>query len=159
MKMMDDLPAGAIRHYLLTTAETISVAESVTAGLLQLCLSSIPDAAKFFQGGITAYNVAQKYKHLAVEPLHALSVNCVSPDVANEMALQTCALFASHWGIGITGYATAVPESGGELYAFYAIAKRSNVLLSGKLCPPTSTPFDVQMFYAQEVLNLLTTKF
>ncbi|MEJ0104835.1 MAG: CinA family protein [Bacteroidota bacterium] len=70
---------------LLKKKESIAVAESVTSGLLQLAFSCIPDAACFFQGGITAYNIAQKFKHLEVEPLHALSVNCVSPKVAKEM--------------------------------------------------------------------------
>ncbi|HEX5027059.1 MAG TPA: CinA family protein [Agriterribacter sp.] len=58
---------------------------------------------RFFQGGITAYNLAQKYKHPGVKPLHALLVNGVSQMVANEMAWQSCLLFASHSSIGITG--------------------------------------------------------
>src|SRR5690606_30227245 len=89
--------------------------------LLQFALSAIPNAAKFFQGGITAYNVAQKYKHLAVEPLRALEVNCVSQGVATEMAIHICQQFASDWGIGITGYATPVPESANKVFAFYTI--------------------------------------
>src|SRR5436190_21131457 len=100
---------------LLKKKQTVAVAESVTSGLLQFAFSCIPDAASFFQGGITAYNIAQKFKHLQVEPLHALSVNCVSSKVAKEMALHVCQLYSSDWGIGITGYASPVPESGNKV--------------------------------------------
>jgi len=71
---------------LLAKKQTIAVAESVTSGLLQFAFSSMENAADFYQGGITAYNIAQKFKHLTVEPLHALSVNCVSAKVAEQMA-------------------------------------------------------------------------
>jgi hypothetical protein len=51
---------------LIANKQTISVAESVTAGAVQRMLSRIPDAADFFQGGLTAYSIGQKYKHLNV---------------------------------------------------------------------------------------------
>lgn len=51
---------------------TLSVAESVTAGYIQFLCSGAPDAASFFQGGITVYNCAQKAMHLGVEPIYAL---------------------------------------------------------------------------------------
>ena len=90
MKPFDEKKLVSLGKKLLKRKQTIAVAESVTSGLLQFALSCIPDAARFFQGGITAYNIAQKFKHLRVEPLHALSVNCVSPKVAKEMALHVC---------------------------------------------------------------------
>src|SRR5690349_20740357 len=98
-----------IGQLLLSRQQTIAIAESVTAGLLQFHLSTATDAAKFFHGGITAYNVAQKFKHLDVEPIHALSCNCVSQKVADEMAMNVSHNFNSDWGIAITGYATPVP--------------------------------------------------
>src|SRR5688500_3768988 len=95
---------------LLKKKETIAVAESVTAGLLQSSFSNIPDAANFFQGGLTAYNLGQKFRHLDVQPIHAKAVNCVSQKVATEMATHIIEKYASDWGIGITGYATPVAE-------------------------------------------------
>src|SRR5690606_38898282 len=64
-----------ISNILLKRNETIAVAESVTSGLMQVAFSSAQGAIGFYQGGITAYNIAQKYKHLNVEPIYALACN------------------------------------------------------------------------------------
>lgn len=147
--------AESIRAYMITQAETIAIAESVTSGLLQWYISTIPDASKFFHGGITAYNVGQKYKHLKVEPLYAVSVNCVSARVASEMARHCCCLFASQWSIAVTGYASPVPESGDECFAFYAIAREEEIVAEGRIIPPDKNPKHVQFFYAREILKIL----
>ncbi|MBX3253351.1 MAG: nicotinamide-nucleotide amidohydrolase family protein [Chitinophagaceae bacterium] len=154
MRLIEEAGMQCIRQYMLLNKETIAVAESVTAGLLQWGFSDIPDAARFFNGGITAYNLEQKYKHLRVEPTHALEVNCVSQKVANEMAENACGLFNSRWGIGITGYATPVPESGGELFAYYAIAKNGVSITGAKLMPVAEQAFEVQQYYAGMVMHV-----
>jgi len=138
---------------LLKKKQTVAVAESVTSGLLQFAFSCIPDAACFFQGGITAYNIAQKFKHLQVEPLHALSVNCVSVKVAKEMALHVCQLYSSDWGIGITGYASPVPESGNKVFAFFAITYRGMIKSSGKINPGKKDPPELQWVYTDKLLR------
>jgi nicotinamide mononucleotide (NMN) deamidase PncC len=92
MELFDKNLLIRIGKYLKRKEETLAVAESVTAGLVQYAFSNVPDATQFFQGGLTAYNVAQKFKHLQVEPIHALAVNCVSQLVAEQMALQVCSL-------------------------------------------------------------------
>lgn len=140
---------------LIAKSETIAVAESVTSGVLQTAFASIPDAAKFFHGGITAYNVGQKYKHLSVEPVHALAVNCVSQQVANEMAKGVATQFTAHWGIGITGYATPVPESGNKLFAYYAVWHSGKILAKGKLITKQTDPQEVQKEYAKQILSKL----
>ena len=58
---------------LIKKKNTIAVAESVTAGNLQAVFSLAKDATAFFQGGITAYNIGQKCRHLLVEPTHAIN--------------------------------------------------------------------------------------
>lgn len=111
-----------IREKLLTRKETIAVAESVTSGMLQAALSQAKDAVLFYQGGITAYNIGQKYRHLMVDPIHADACNCVSEKIAESMAIHVCELFSSNWGIGVCGYAAPAEESQGKMYAYYAIA-------------------------------------
>jgi nicotinamide-nucleotide amidase len=155
METFDKKILELIGNKLRKKQETISVAESVTAGLLQFSFSCIPDAACFFQGGITAYNIGQKSKHLSVEPLHALSVNCVSPKVAKEMAMKVCDLYVSDWGIAITGYASAVPESGNKVFAFYAISYRGKIKSSGKINPRQDDPPAIQWLYADHILRKL----
>lgn len=144
-----------IREHLLRNKKTVAVAESVTAGLLQFALAGAEDAAQFFQGGITAYNLGQKYRHLHVEPIHAAQCDCVDEQVAIEMAVNVCRLFGSQWGLSITGYATPVPESGNELYAWYAIAHGDELLLAQQLHASSGSPAAVQEWYADMALTAL----
>jgi PncC family amidohydrolase len=158
MNLFDKKILEQIGKQLLKKKETIAVAESVTAGLLQFAFSAAPDAVKFFHGGITAYNIAQKFKHLQVEPLHALTVNCVSQKVADEMAHHVCRLFCSDWGIGITGYASPVPESGNKVFAFYAISYRTKLKAHGKITSQKADPPALQLKYANYILGQLKRK-
>ncbi len=157
MELFNKPVVSSIGSYLLTRNETIAVAESVTCGLLQAAIGTANDARHFYQGGITAYNLAQKYRHLCVEPVHAMKVNCVSQEVAAEMAINVCKLFCSQWGIGITGYATPAPESGNSVFAFFAIANGGNILVAEKIEPVAADPLDIQLVYVKEILSKLHT--
>lgn len=146
---------NSIKDMMMKREETIAVAESVTSGLLQAGLSQAVDASKFYQGGITAYNIGQKYKHLNVEPIHALNCDCISEKVASDMALNCCALFKSHWGLGITGYASIVPEQDNDLFAYCAIAYNKKIVLKEKIEAKEAEPFRVQLFYMRTFLSKL----
>jgi PncC family amidohydrolase len=153
--MFDSHVLDSIRNCLTAKGETLSVAESVTSGMLQLALSEAEKASAFYQGGITAYNLGQKYRHLNVEPIHAQSTNCVSQKVAEQMALAVCPMFRSDWGVGITGYATPVPESGNQVFAYYAIALRGNIVTAGRLDTAVDKPTQVQRFFVKQLLQQL----
>jgi len=155
MNLFDERTLEAIKNKLIKNNETIAVAESVTSGFIQLAFSTAKDASKFYQGGITAYNVGQKYKHLHVEPIHAISCNCVSEKVAVEMALNICQLFESDWGLGITGYAAQVEESDNKLFAYFAIAYRGKVVNKKKLNAIKKDAFNVQLEYVNHVIEAL----
>lgn len=143
-----------IRNYMVERQQTVAVAESVTSGHLQAALSLAAEASLFFQGGITAYNLGQKARHLLINPIHATTCNCVSGTVAREMAVHLCSLFSSDWALAITGYAAPVPELGVDrLFAFYAIAFRHRVVREGKLEAPNNGTGRVQEYYTAEVLK------
>jgi|GEM_PF-734923 len=147
-------PIAFIHDHCLANDLTIAVAESVTAGYLQMFLSQAEGATQFFQGGITAYNTGQKVKHLGVEPIHALSCNAVSPEVAAQMAQGVCTLFNSSVGLAVTGYAAPVQELGvQELYAFYAIACRGSIIAAQKIVPTVTEPDKVMQEYAWQIIN------
>jgi len=152
--MMKDI-APAIAQSLVKHASTVAVAESVTGGMLQHFFSSMENAAQFFQGGMTAYNIGQKCRHLSIDPVHAMQCNCVSKQVAEEMAIHACSLFCSSWGIAVTGYATAVPESGNKTFAYYAIAKNGKVKKSGILLPQRVLPDEVKQSYVESIVKEL----
>lgn len=104
------IPISAIGDRMMKRKETVAVAESVTAGQLQLFFSTIPHSQEFFQGGITVYNLGQKSRQLNIDPIHAQSCNSVSEKIATDMASNVARKFLSDWGIGVTGYSSPVPE-------------------------------------------------
>ena len=138
---------------LLAAQQSVSMAESVTAGLLQFAFSEIPDASQFLQGGMTAYNLGQKVKHLHIEPLHAAKVDCVSQQVANEMALSVAQLFTSDWSIGVTGYASPVEASGFKVFAYFSISYKGTIKRKGKLVSANDEPAAVQQDYVQQIIR------
>ena len=139
---------------MLKHGETLAVAESVTSGALQCALSLADQAMNFFQGGITAYNLGQKARHLKIDPIHAVACNCISERVATEMAANVCNLYSSQWGIGITGYATKVPEEGvTTLFAYYSLAYRGEPLHGAKLFAKDAPAAEVQQWYVHSVLE------
>jgi nicotinamide-nucleotide amidase len=85
-----------IRHLLISRGETVAVTESVTAGHVQAALSLPKEASFYFQGGITAYNLGQKARHLNIDAGHAKACNCVSEETTCEMAAHVCDRFLSH---------------------------------------------------------------
>lgn len=144
---------NGIRRLLIERKETISVAESVTSGMLQVAFSNADNAIYFYQGGITAYNLGQKARHLYIDPIYAKDCNCVSEKTVSEMALHVCRSFSSDWGIAVTGYASPVPESGNKLFAWYAISYHGQIMIKQKIDLEDGDPFEVQLSYCNEILQ------
>ena len=143
-----------ISEYLLKRQETVAIGESVTAGLVMNHLSLAENATSFFQGGVTAYNLGQKTRHLGVEPIYADQMNCVSERVAQQMALQVSTLFCSHWGIGVTRYATTVPALNiKSCFAFYAFAYKSDVVSTACLNTKLKGQRNVQEYFARKIMS------
>lgn len=119
-------PTRELKRLMLEApALTLAVAESMTCGQVQAAIGAISGASDFFLGGITAYTLDQKVKHLGVNRTTARKVNCVSAEVAGEMARGACVLFGSDLGVATTGYAEPAPEEGvTEPFAWWAIAHR-----------------------------------
>lgn len=156
--MYDLKKIKAIRDFMISHGHTLAVAESVTSGHLQAALSLANEASNFFHGGITVYNLGQKARHLHINPIHATSCNSVSEFIADEMALNALPFFSSDWSIGITGYASRVPDMGiNELYAFYAIAFRKEIVERGKVECDRENAYDVQVAYTNQILEKLST--
>lgn len=104
---------------------TLAVAESMTGGRLQALVVAEAGASEYFLGGITAYTLAQKVRHLGVDRSTAAAVDCVSAEVARAMARGACALFGADVGLATTGYAEPMPPRGQpEPGAFWALCHR-----------------------------------
>lgn len=110
---------------LVSPTWTLAVAESLTAGNVQARVAAISGASNYFVGGITAYSLAQKVKHLGVDRVAAKRVNSVSAEVAQQMARGACTLFDADVGLATTGYAEASPKDGvADPFTWWALAWR-----------------------------------
>ena len=91
---------------------TLAVAESFTGGRLQALMTEISGASDFFRGGLTAYTLEAKVRHLGVDRVPAEAMNGVSAAVARQMAQGAAALFGADIGLATTGYAEPAPARG-----------------------------------------------
>ena len=145
-----------ISYYLRDRNERISIAESVTSGSLQLAFSQMPSAEQFFEGGMTVYTIDQKVKHLNLDYDEAKAVNCVSKHVTETMALNVAKLFGTEWSVATTGYSTPVPESGNDIFAFYAVSYKGKVVVSDRIeLHPLTKSLDAQNYFTECVLSCL----
>jgi nicotinamide-nucleotide amidase len=132
---------------------SVAVAESVTAGTLQCTLSHMPGALSVFNGGLTAYNIGVKTKLLGVDYVDGERCNCVSEHIAIVMALNVCLLLNSNLGIGITGYASPVPEENiYEAHAYLAICLAGTVIYTARLDSNLKNADKVQQDFAQQTI-------
>ncbi|WP_312765518.1 nicotinamide-nucleotide amidohydrolase family protein [Epilithonimonas sp.] len=151
-----NLTLNKIGQHLLRRGETISIAESVTSGSLQMAFSHIPQAEQFYKGGLTAYNLEQKVNLLNIDHNEAKSVNCVSRNISEQMALNVAKLFNTEWGIATTGFATPVEESRGEIYAYYGISYKGTIIRSDKIeLHPMTKAVDAQNYFMEYVIGCL----
>lgn len=104
---------------------TLAVAESLTCGNVQAHIGRVSGASEFFLGGVTAYTLDQKVRHLGVDRDSAAAVNCVSAEVAEQMARGAAGLFGADIALATTGYAEASTEQGVDIpFAWWALAHR-----------------------------------
>jgi nicotinamide-nucleotide amidase len=141
---------------------TLAVAESVTCGRLQARIGAISGASDFFLGGLTAYTIPQKVRHLGVDRGQAEQVNAVSPAIAEQMARGACAFFGSDLALATTGYAEPAPDRGViQPQAYWALAHRradnTLVLHHGRVERPGATRVAMQEAVADAALTALVS--
>ena len=84
---------------------TISVAESLTGGLVAASLTQIPGASAVFKGGIIAYGDEIKQKVLKVDSALITKFTSISEPVAQSMATNIREIMNTDIGIATTGVA------------------------------------------------------
>ncbi|WP_343608552.1 nicotinamide-nucleotide amidohydrolase family protein [Chryseobacterium oranimense] len=143
-----------ISHFLMTADETISIAESVTSGCLQLAFSQMPNASLFYNGGLTAYTLPQKVKLLNVEREEAEECDCVSENIARTMAINVAKMFNSDWSIATTGYCTPIRNSSYKIFAYFAFSYKGEIILTKKLeLHPKTQALNAQLYYTEFILG------
>lgn len=94
-----------IAKKLIKSNYTLSVAESLTGGLLSARLTSFPGASNFFKGSVTAYDTNVKINTLGVNKKTIKNHSVVSKEVADEMASNIKNILNSDYSISTTGNA------------------------------------------------------
>ena len=141
---------------------TLAVEESLTAGHVQARVEAVSGASEFFLGGMTAYSLDEKVRHLGVARAAAKKVNSVSADVAEQMARGVCALFGSEVGVATTGYAEPSAADGvTQPFAWWAVAQRGRggrfSLRHGRVECPGASRIDAQKIVADAALAELVS--
>lgn len=84
---------------------TISAAESLTGGMFQQEITSVPGASSIFMGGIVCYSNEAKVGLVQVNPGTIEKYGAVSSKCAEELAANAASLTNSDIGISFTGVA------------------------------------------------------
>lgn len=120
--------ASQVIHLLVKKNLTITAAESLTGGLFQATLCSVPGASQAFVGGFVTYATEEKTRLLGIPKETIDHYSVVSGQVALAMAQQSRAKTGADVGIGFTGVAGPDPLDGhsvGEVWIGIQIGSHS----------------------------------
>ena len=95
---------------------SLSVAESVTGGLLGGRITSVPSSSDYFRGGFVVYSNDMKTKLLGVPAEMLAEHTAVSEAVAKAMAEGAKARTSSDYAVSMTGYAGPDGEKVGLVF-------------------------------------------
>ena len=119
--------AAEVVDSLRARGETLSTAESLTAGAVSSAIVSVAGASDVFVGGVTAYRDEIKISHLSIDPALIQEHTSVSEQVAVAMARGAINSFGTTWGIATTGVAGPNPLDGHPVGAVW-------VAIEGPIC-------------------------
>ena len=105
--MIDELlpQAERIAARLKARGETISIAESSTAGLISAALLAIPGASAYFMGGAVVYTRQSRTALLEVTEQELTGITPSTEAYALLFARKIRGKLATHWSVGETGTA------------------------------------------------------
>ncbi|TMG69100.1 MAG: nicotinamide-nucleotide amidohydrolase family protein [Chloroflexi bacterium] len=84
---------------------TVSVAESMTGGMIGTMITGQPGSSLYFVGGVIAYSNDLKREELGVAAELLESVGAVSPEVAEAMAQGVRSRLGTNLAVAVTGIA------------------------------------------------------
>jgi nicotinamide-nucleotide amidase len=107
-----DPVAAACLDAFRARGETVSTAESLTAGLLCATLATVPGASDALRGGLAAYATDVKTSVLGVDAAVVERHGVVSAECAEAMARCARVLFDADWAVATTGVAGPTEQDG-----------------------------------------------
>ena len=95
----------AIGDLLRERGWTLSMAESLTGGLVSHRITNVPGSSNYYEGGVVSYSNRAKAQHLRIHPKSLEKHGAVSSQVAREMAEGVRQTFHTTFGLSTTGVA------------------------------------------------------
>lgn len=128
--IMDDTNASEIVKILSEDNKTLSIAESITGGLLSSSIVDISGASKVYRGGVTAYMLSVKDSVLGIPILETAKTGGVDENTSIKMAKNISRLMDTDYSISTTGIAERWDERPNQ--AFISVYDRNNVKVETK---------------------------
>jgi nicotinamide-nucleotide amidase len=152
-----DTLEGVVGRLLAERGQTISTAESCTAGMLAARIANAPGASDYLRGAIVAYASEVKTDELGVAADLIEKAGPVSEEVCTEMALGCQRKFGTDFALAITCAAGPQSQAGAEPgQMFLALAAPAGeVITRGGRLPGDRA--QVRAFATTFALNLLRT--
>ena len=108
----EDELEGVVGELLYERGLKVACAESLTGGGLSQRIVQVPDASKYFAGGVVAYSEESKSEVLGVSKETLEDPGMVSEQCAREMARGVRKVFGAEVGLATTGVAGPGPLDG-----------------------------------------------
>lgn len=143
-----------ISDLLKKSNQTVSVAESITGGLISNRLTNIPGSSEYFIGGIVCYSPRIKVVQVGVPAALISQYGAVSKEVAVSLAEEIRKRFRTDIGISATGVAGPAPIPPAPVGKAY-IALASNREAEWKELNLQGTRAEIREKAAQAALGLL----
>ncbi len=105
MTLDTKLLSQEINTLLWESGETVSTAESCTAGRIAAAITATPGSSDYFRGGLICYANNVKTEHLGVTPELIEKRGAVCEEVVREMVTGALRMFGTTYAISISGNA------------------------------------------------------
>lgn len=92
-------------HLLKVKGQTLTAAESLTAGLFQATIGDISGVSEVFPGGFVTYSETTKANFLGIDSVFLEKVGTVSQECVEAMAIQARKLAATDYAVAFSGVA------------------------------------------------------
>jgi nicotinamide-nucleotide amidase len=145
----DQTMEDVVADRLLARGATLSVAESVTGGLIASRLVAVAGASTWFRGGVVSYASDVKYDLLKVP-----AGPVVSAEAAEAMALGVRTLLGSDIGLSVTGVAGPDEQDGQPVGTVFVGLSMGDALEHASLRLPGDRP-RVRAYSAISALDVL----
>jgi len=110
--------------------QTICTAESLTGGSIAAHLVAVPGASAYFKGSLVVYTALLKQRLLDIPKEFIEKHRVVSPEVAQQMAINARAIMQTDYAVSVTGNAgpTTDVNTEGVGFVYISIASQKGVI-------------------------------